>query len=178
MPGSNTRRNILTEQQKKFCIEYLKCLNAAKACVKAGYSKRTAKEQGARLLTNVNVKNYISERQQKNEAKTEITRERWLAELESIGFANINDFVNGSNSILELKHIDRNKTAAVSGVKTTVHESNGKVTTNTQIKFHDKEAALEKIGRHLGYFEKDNKQKQSETATVIILPDNGRQAKK
>lgn len=169
---------ILTPKQKIFCDKYLKCLNATKAATQAGYSKRTANEQGARLLAKVSVKNYISERQQKNEAKTEITRERWLAELESIGFANINDFVNGSNSILELKHIDRKKTAAVSGVKTTVHESNGKITTNTQIKFHDKEAALEKIGRHLGYFEKDNKQRQPETATVIILPDNGRQTKK
>ena len=37
----------------------------------------------------------------------------------------------------------------------------------SEIKFHDKIAALEKLGRHLGVFEKDNKQKSDITVKRI-----------
>lgn len=40
----------LTEKQKRFCDEYLIDLNATQAAIRAGYSARTANEQGARLL--------------------------------------------------------------------------------------------------------------------------------
>ena len=49
----------MTEKQKKFCIEYLKDLNATQAAVRAGYSKDTAKEIGCENLTKPNIKKYI-----------------------------------------------------------------------------------------------------------------------
>ncbi|WP_161935081.1 terminase small subunit, partial [Lactococcus lactis] len=41
----------LTEKQKRFCDEYIKLGNATQAAINAGYSKRTARSQGQRLLT-------------------------------------------------------------------------------------------------------------------------------
>ena len=52
----------LTARQQRFCDEYLIDLNATQAAIRAGYSKKTANEQGSRLLTNVSVKEYIDER--------------------------------------------------------------------------------------------------------------------
>lgn len=49
----------MTNKQQCFADEYLKDLNATQACIRAGYSEKTAAEQGARLLTNVNIKEYI-----------------------------------------------------------------------------------------------------------------------
>ena len=43
----------LTAKQQRFCEEYLIDLNATQAAVRAGYSAKTANEQGSRLLTNV-----------------------------------------------------------------------------------------------------------------------------
>ncbi len=40
----------LTDQQRLFVAEYLKDNNATQAAIRAGYSKKTANEQGARLL--------------------------------------------------------------------------------------------------------------------------------
>lgn len=40
----------LTDQQRSFVAEYLKDNNATQAAIRAGYSKKTANEQGARLL--------------------------------------------------------------------------------------------------------------------------------
>ena len=45
----------LTEKQKKFVDEYLIDLNATQAAIRAGYSEKTARSIGQRLLTNVDI---------------------------------------------------------------------------------------------------------------------------
>jgi len=45
----------LTPRQTRFVAEYLVDLNATQAAIRAGYSHRTAKQQGARLLTNADI---------------------------------------------------------------------------------------------------------------------------
>lgn len=52
----------MTDKQKRFCDEYLIDCNATQAAIRAGYSKKTANEQGNRLLANVSVRAYIDER--------------------------------------------------------------------------------------------------------------------
>ena len=55
----------MTKKQKKFCDEYLIDCNATQAAIKAGYSEKTAKSIGQRLLTNVDLKTYIDEQLEK-----------------------------------------------------------------------------------------------------------------
>lgn len=57
----------MTAKQQRFCDEYLIDLNATQAAIRAGYSKKTANEQGSRLLTNVSVKEYIDIRMAEKE---------------------------------------------------------------------------------------------------------------
>ena len=45
----------LTSKQDVFVREYSKDSNATKAAIKAGYSPHTARQQGSRLLTNVDI---------------------------------------------------------------------------------------------------------------------------
>ena len=51
----------MTPKQQRFCDEYLIDLNATQAAIRAGYSEKTANEQGARLLANVSIKAKIDE---------------------------------------------------------------------------------------------------------------------
>ncbi|MBL4673234.1 MAG: terminase small subunit [Arenicella sp.] len=51
----------LTPKQKLFVEEYLIDLCASKACIRAGYSAKTATAAGSRLLANVKVKEKIDE---------------------------------------------------------------------------------------------------------------------
>ena len=51
----------LSEQNKLFAREYLVDFNATQAAVRANYSERTAKQQGSRLLTRVDVQEYLAE---------------------------------------------------------------------------------------------------------------------
>ena len=76
----------LTDKQKRFVAEYLVDMNATQAATRAGYSSRTANEQGARLLANVSVKEALEKERRKRERRTEITADRVLQELADIGF--------------------------------------------------------------------------------------------
>lgn len=51
----------MTSRQQKFCDEYIISGNATQAAIKAGYSEKTAKSIGQRLLTFVDLKAYIAE---------------------------------------------------------------------------------------------------------------------
>ena len=59
----------MTARQIQFCLAYIGSGNATQSAIEAGYSKKTATEQGARLLTNVSVQNYIKELQEQNASK-------------------------------------------------------------------------------------------------------------
>jgi phage terminase small subunit len=65
----------LTKKQEAFCREYVIDFNGTQAASRAGYSEKTAKEQGARLLSNVNVLAYIKELTERQSEELEITVE-------------------------------------------------------------------------------------------------------
>ena len=50
----------MNARQQRFADEYLIDLNATQAAIRAGYSVKTAVEQGSRLLINVNVQTAIA----------------------------------------------------------------------------------------------------------------------
>lgn len=52
----------LTPKQQAFADYYIECGNATEAAKNAGYSEKTARSQGQRLLTNVDVSAYIADR--------------------------------------------------------------------------------------------------------------------
>lgn len=138
----------LTEKQKRFVAEYLVDLNATAAAIRAGYSEKTACEQGSRLLANVKVQEEIQKRQKGLRKKLEITQETVLQELAAIAFANGTDFVTiNRNGLLDIKattDVSKEKLPAIAGIK---YNQLG-----VEIKLHDKVRALELLGKHLGVF--------------------------
>lgn len=83
----------LNAKQTRFVNEYLKDLNATQAAIRAGYSKKTAQVQSARLLSNVMVREFLSQKMQKRGEKTGITQEKVLERLWMIATANPNELV-------------------------------------------------------------------------------------
>ncbi len=65
----------LTPRQARFVEEYLLDLNATQAAIRAGYSKKTANEQGSQLLAKLSVRQAVAEAQAIRSKRTEITQD-------------------------------------------------------------------------------------------------------
>lgn len=72
----------LTPKQARFVSEYLKDQNATQAAIRAGYSEKTANQQGSRLLANVGVAAALRKKQTRVARKAEITVESLAREYE------------------------------------------------------------------------------------------------
>lgn len=86
MPG-------LTEKQQRFVGEYLIMLNATQAAISAGYSPKTAKQQGSRLLTNVDVQRSIQKGRDAMQKRLEVSLDAVVAELIRVAFTGMSRFV-------------------------------------------------------------------------------------
>lgn len=71
----------LNTQQRRFVAEYLKDGNATKAAIRAGYSAKTANEQGARLLAKVSVAQAIAQQQKASIERTLGSADEVLAQM-------------------------------------------------------------------------------------------------
>lgn len=149
----------LTPKQARFVDEYLIDLNATQAAIRAGYSAKTAEQQGPRLLGNVGVAEAIAKRQARVAAKLEITQERVIEELAKVGFANMADYMKSGpdgDPYLDFSQLTRDQAAALSEV--TVEDfkdgrgEDARDVRRVKFKLADKLSALEKIGKHLGLF--------------------------
>lgn len=156
-------RGELTDKQKRFVEEYLIDLNATQAAIRAGYSAKTAKSIGQRLLTYVDIQAELQKAMKVREKRTQITQDRVLKELAKLGFADIKDFLSFRTEktvtdhdketgepiidyahVVELKDSDQVDGSLISEVQL----KNGEL----KFKLHDKVKALEMCGRHLGMF--------------------------
>lgn len=54
-------KSLMTAKQKKFCAEYLKDTNATQAAIRAGYSKKSARQIGDENLSKPYIRKYIDE---------------------------------------------------------------------------------------------------------------------
>lgn len=142
----------MTEKQKIFADEYLIDLNATRAYRVAYPNVKkddTAAVNGSKLLRNTKVAEYIQERMQERQQRTEVTQDRVVQELAAIAFAKATDYVtiksNELAAAVTIKSTDDltdEQVRAIAGIK---EGANG-----IEIKLNDKEKALELLGRHLG----------------------------
>ncbi len=65
----------LTPKQARFVEEYLVDLNATQAAIRAGYSKKTANEQGAQLLAKLSIREAVAGAQEARSERTGITQD-------------------------------------------------------------------------------------------------------
>ena len=116
----------MTYKQELFIQEYIKTGNTTSSAIKAGYSEKTAKSIGQRLLTNVDIKKRIEELSQKianNNIMTAKERQEYLTKL-----INIED-VKVSNKLKALDILNK-----MTGEYIQKLEVNGNVKTNDPFK--------------------------------------------
>ena len=141
----------LTDRQQRFVEEYMIDLNATQSAIRAGYSPDSARQEGSRLLSNVNISRAIAERQAEMSKRTGISQELIIRELARIARINPTDLINFDDASLR-DDISAEDAAAISGVKCKITPGRNGNTVEREIKLVDKAKALELLGKHFGMF--------------------------
>lgn len=138
----------LTDKQKKFVEEYLIDLNATQACIRAGYSSKTAMEQGYQLLQKTSVQEAIAESMAERSKRTGINQDRIVQELARIAFVKITDVVDSDGEINTNASDD--DLVCIESYKVEDSDSVNGSSSKREVKLASKIKALELLGKHIG----------------------------
>lgn len=134
--------------------------NATQAAITAGYSKKTARQLGSRLLTDVVVADAVKKEAAEAVAIAGLSVERTLIEVARLAYSDPRNLFDAEGNLIPLHQLSDDAAASIASVdvdEITVGELT--IGKTKKIKVWDKNAALEKAMKHLGMFEKDNSQK-------------------
>jgi len=148
------KSNKLTTRQQAFVDEYLIDFNGAQAAIRAGYSKKTAKEMAYELLTRPHILEAVNLAKKKREERTHITQDRVLQELARIAFFDLRKLYNDDGSLKRPNELDDDAAAVLAGIDTVESKSGDgedvMLEYTKKAKVFDKNAALTLAMRHLG----------------------------
>lgn len=131
----------LTKKRRVFVEEYLRCWNAAEAARRAGYSERTARSQGQRLLTFVDVAAEIERRIQ----ETAMSANEVLLRLAAQARGSIGDFVQIVNGTPIIDFSGAEAAGKMHLVKALAFDKDGEL---SRVELYDAQAALVHLGRY------------------------------
>lgn len=181
--------DTLTAKQALFVEEYLVDLNATQAAIRAGYSEKTADVIGCENLGKPNIQSAIQGAMAARSERTNITQDRVLQELARLGFSDLRKTMTEGGALLDPQDWDDDTAASISAIEVVTtytgetDEDGRKVPEYTRkIKTWDKNAALEKLAKHLGMYAPEKREHTSPDGSMTPqspvalyeLPSNGR----
>lgn len=141
----------LNDKQRRFVDEYLIDLNATQAATRAGYSQKTARQQGERLLSNADIQTALTSRMKAREHRTEITQDRVLQEIARVAFFDPRKLFNDDGSPKRLVDLDDDAAAVVAGLDVaTIGNADVGIGQVMKYKIADKLKAIDQCMSHLG----------------------------
>lgn len=157
----------LTLKQRKFAEEYLVDFDVVRAAKAAGYAY-DLKANPYSILQRPNIKKYVEDRKEELKKELAVDQGRVVREYFNIAYSNISSYYtideDGYSKFKLWEDLTPDQQSAVSEVSFGVDREGNRFI--TRIKLFDKMRALEGLGKHLGFFEKDNKQKSELNVTV------------
>lgn len=167
----------MTGKESKFVKEFLKDNNATQAAIRAGYSEKTAYSIGSENLKKPEIEAAIQAERQKHAQKAEVTVEMLIAELKTIGFSSVGEFFHDGWEAKDVSELTEAQKKAIASVKKTKvrfgSEGEGE-RESFEFRLHSKLDAIEKLAKHLGFYEKDN----SQTRPFNVVVASQEEAKK
>jgi len=152
---------ILNNRQRAFVEAYSLNQNATQAAISAGYSPKSARQQGTLLRTYPAVIEALRARRSTALAKLEVTEDMVLRELAAVAFSNLDDFVEwdesaGSLVVKPSAEIPRELMAALESIEDQTTTTTNKDDTRSyerhkqKVKLYPKIEALKLLADYLG----------------------------
>ena len=142
----------LTARQAMFVSEFCVDGNATQAAIRAGYSAKTARQQGALNMANAAIASEIAKAQTKRLERNDVTAERVLQELARVAFLDVRKLLNDDGTMKPLSELDDDTAATIAGIELSeIRDGEGTpIGVLKKIKIADKLVALDKLARNLG----------------------------
>jgi phage terminase small subunit len=170
------KQTKLTPKQSKFCEEYLVDLNGTQACIRAGYSAKTAQEQAAQNLSKPIIQALIQELRQSQQERTQVKADSVVEKLANIVRFELNQIGDFDGQKFTFKPEcewtpeARTSVANIKQNSVTRSTKSGEIRTDTiEIKFESKLGAIEILAKHLGMFQPENKAPQMPDLLNIVV---------
>ncbi|QIF95164.1 terminase small subunit [Proteus vulgaris] len=143
----------LTDKQEAFCREYLIDLNATQAAIRAGYSEKTANEQGSQNLAKLSIQNRIQELMNERNERLSIDADYVLKRLVEIDQMDVLDILHDNGGIKPIQEWPKVWRTSLSGMDLAemFESKDGErdlVGIMKKIKWPDKVKNLELLGKH------------------------------
>lgn len=148
---TKTKVRKLDFKQQRFCEEYIIDWNGNKAAIRAGYSPRSARAQASTLLTKPNIQAYIQTCKLKIEQLAGVSKLKALKKLGQIAFTDLTDAFNDDGSLKQIKEMNKDVKACISGIETTTMDD----VAVTKIKTESQRGAIQDMAKMLGWNEPD-----------------------
>ena len=165
--SNNMKHNNLTLKQEAFCQTYIKYGDASKA-YREVYSCDKMKDKSiwelsSKLLKNIKVASRIEELKADvaiiAKEKFNITHEEILNHLNILRNSRIDEYVEIKKGKLVFKDFDKLTKEQLMCIESVKQNRFGDI----EIKLHGKDWTIDKINKHIGFYEKDNHQKSTMT---------------
>lgn len=105
----------LHQRRTRFVKEYLLEQNATKAAIAAGYSEKTAGQQGHRLLKDAQIRAQIEQKNAEINKSLDLSAERIKQELARLCYYDPGQFVNPDGSAKAFNELDEDSRRAIAG---------------------------------------------------------------
>ena len=103
------------QRRTRFVKEYLLEHNATKAAIAAGYSEKTAGQQGHRLLKDAQILAKIAEKDAELNKKYDLSADRLKQELARLCYYDTSKFFNPDGSAKQITELDEDSRRAIAG---------------------------------------------------------------
>lgn len=167
-------------RQQLFVLEYRKDLNATKAAIRAGYSKKTAASQGEALLRKPEIAALVKAATAKQLERADLTAARVLEEMRRLGFANVQDLFDANGDMIPIHKLTREQAACISSFEVVMKNAtagDGKIDRVLKFRMWDKRATLEMLGKHFALLTERVQIEATDSLIAVLQASRQRAAK-
>lgn len=146
-------------------------LNATQAAIRAGYSPKSANQNGPRMLVNAGISAEIARRQGEHVERSDLTASRVLEELRRVALSDVRTLFDENGELKPIYTQAAEQGATISGFEMVMKNAtagDGKIDRVLKVKLWDKVHALEMAMKHLALLQPDRSEVKPTQVSVEV----------
>ncbi len=151
---------LKNDKYERFAQEYQLDSNKTQAAIRAGYSKNGADSKGGQLYGIIRIRERIDELRAETAERCKITIDEIVTELGEQFRVDPNEVFEDNGNLKPFNEMTDRARRSIKSIQKKTFTSAAGTSEDIKAEMYDKHGAAEKLLKHLGGYERDNKQKE------------------